>query len=92
MVINRTFNFILQDNEENYLAHLENIISVVDELSHLEISKLGDSMKFRIATSLPRYNNILLEELLKFHNRLGLKLELSKSIKTSGFIEYSIKN
>lgn len=80
----------MQDNELAYFAHLEGIISSVDELSIVEITKNPNSYHFRIATSVPRYNEMLLEELLKFHNVLQIKLDLSKSIKSSATIVFDI--
>lgn len=81
----------MQDNEMAYFAHLEGIIDSVDELAIVEITKHPKSYHFRIATSVPRYNEMLLEELLKFHNVLQLKLNLSKSIKSSATIVFDIE-
>ena len=84
------FPKVMQDNEIAYLAHLEGIIDSVDELSTLEITKNPQSYHFRLAASLPKYNDMLLEELLKFHNLLQIKLNLSKSIKSSATIVFEI--
>ena len=80
----------MQDNEIAYLAHLEGIIDSVDELSTLEITKNPNSYHFRLAPSLPKYTNMLLEELLRFHNLLQIRLDLSKSIKSSATITFEI--
>lgn len=91
MEINKKyFPKIMQDNDEVFLAHLEGVISSVDELCSLEITKNINSYSFRIATSLPKYNNILLEEILKLNTLFGIKLDLSKSIKSSGTIVFKI--
>ena len=91
MQINKKyFPQVMQDNELAYFAHLEGIIGSVDELSIVEITKNPNSYHFRIATSVPRYNEMLLEELLKFHNVLQIKLDLSKSIKSSATIVFDI--
>lgn len=91
MFINRRhFPKMMQDNDEVFLAHLEGVISSVDELCSLEISKSLNSYRFRIATSLPKYNNMLIEEILKFCNLLKLHIEMSKSIKTSATIVFDI--
>ena len=84
------FPKVMQDNEIAYLAHLYGIIDSVDELSTLEITKNPNSYHFRLAPSLPKYNNMLLEELLKFHNLLNIRLDLSKSIKSSATITFEI--
>ena len=81
----------MQDNEMAYFAHLEGIIDSVDELAIVEITKQPKSYHFRIAASVPRYNEMLLEELLKFHNMLQIKLSLSKSIKSSATIVFDIE-
>ena len=85
------FPEVMPDNELAYFAHLEGIISSVDELSIMEIIKNPNSYHFRIATSVPRYNEMLLQELLKFHNVLQIKLNLSKSIKSSATIVFEIE-
>jgi hypothetical protein len=91
MQINRKFfPPVMLDNEEMYFAHLEGIIDSIDELSMMEIVKTPTSYHFRLAPSLPKYNPMLLEEILKFHNMFQIKLNLSKSIKTSATISFEI--
>ena len=91
MQINKKFfPQVMQDNEIAYFAHLEGIISSVDELSTLEITKTPHSYHFRLAASLPMYNELLLEEILKFHNMFKIRLNLSKSIKSSATITFEI--
>ena len=91
MQINRRFfPEVLPDNETAYFAHLEGVISSVDELSTLEITKNPYSYHFRLAPSLPKYNDMLLQEILKLHNMFQIKLNLSKSIKTSATIVFEI--
>jgi hypothetical protein len=80
----------MQDNDEVFLAHLEGVISSVDELCSLEITKLSDSYRFRIATSHPMYNNMLIEEILKFCNMFKMRIDMSKSIKTTSVITFEI--
>ena len=91
MEINRKhFPKMMQDNDETFLAHLEGVISSVDELCSLEITKLTDSYRFRIAPSLPMYTNMLIEEIIKFHNMFKIRIDMSKSIKTSSVITFEI--
>ena len=91
MQINKKFfPEVMQDNELAYFAHLEGIISSVDELSTLEITKNPHSYHFRLAPSLPMYNEMLLQEILKFHNMFKIRLNLSKSIKSSATITFEI--
>jgi len=92
MQINRRFfPAIILDNEENYFAHLEGVISSVDELASLEITKAPSAYHFRLAPSLPKYSEMLLQEILKLHNVFQIRLNLSKSIKTSGVIAFEIE-
>lgn len=86
----RFFPEIMPDNEIAYFAHLEGVINSVDELSSLEITKTPTAYHFRLVASLPKYNPMLLEELLKLHNVFHIKLSLSKSIKTSATIAFEI--
>lgn len=91
MQINRRFfPEIMSDNEQVYFAHLEGVISSVDELSSLEITRNPHSYSFRLAPSMPKYAEMLLQEILKFHNLFQIKLNMSKSIKTSGSIVFEI--
>ena len=91
MQVNKKFfPQVMQDNEIAYFAHLEGILSSVDELSTLEITKTPHSYHFRLAPSLPMYNELLLEEILKFHNMFKIRLNLSKSIKSSATITFEI--
>lgn len=86
----RFFPEIIQDNDANYLAQLEGIISSVDEYASLEITKAPEAYHFRLAPSLPKYTTMLLREILQFHNIFGIRLDLSKSIKTSSTINFQI--
>jgi DNA-binding phage protein len=91
MEINRKhFPKVMQDNDEIFLAHLEGVISSVDELCSLEITKSLESYRFRIACSLPKYNNMVIEEILKFCNLFHIRLDMSKSIKTTSVITFEI--
>jgi len=92
MQINKKFfPEVMQDNEIAYFAHLEGVISSVDELAIMEITKNPESYHFRIATSIPAYNEMLLQEILKLHNIFQIKLDLSKSIKSSATIVFDIE-
>ena len=91
MTVNtKFFPNVLLDNETAYFKNLIGIIESVDELSTLEITKNPNAYHFRLAPSLPKYNELLLEELLKFHNIFQIRLSLSKSIKSSATITFEI--
>ena len=85
------FPKIMRYNDELYFAHLEGVVESVDELCSMEIINRQNSYSFRIAPSLPKYTNLLIEELFKFHNRFGIRLDMGKSIKTNAVISFDIK-
>lgn len=89
-VSKKFFPEVMPDNDEIYLNHLIGVIESVDELSSLEITKTPSSFHFRLAPSVPKYNSVLLEEILKLHNLFSIRLNLSKSIKSSATLVFSI--
>ena len=78
------------DNDELFIQHLIGVVDSVDELSHLQITKNHSNLSFRVAASLPIYNNLLIEEILKLHNMLNIRLDMSKSIKSSATLSFRI--
>jgi len=91
MYINkRFFPDTLPDNEETYISLLIGYIESIDELCYLEISKLREGYHFRIAPSTPKYSQPLLKEILKFNNKYGIHLDMSKSIKVTNSIDFLI--
>jgi hypothetical protein len=89
-IVKKFFPEIMQDNDMIYFARLEGMIDSIDELSSLQITKNSNSYQFRLAPSHPKYIEMLLDEILKFHNIYGIRLNLSKSIKTTGTISFEI--
>lgn len=91
MIIKKKFfPAILKENEEMYFAHIEGIMSSVDELCSMQITYTGEKYIFRIAPSHPKYMNLIIEELIKYHNLLNIRLEFSKSIKTTSIILFKL--
>lgn len=90
IVIRKYFPEIISDNESIYFQYLIGSIESIDELSNLQISKLNNHYHFRLAPSIPKYSESLLEEILLVNNLFGIKLDISKSIKTSGSIDFCI--
>jgi hypothetical protein len=91
MQVNRRFfPNRMQDNDELFIASLLGVIESVDELCSIEITKKPHAYHFRIAASLPKYNNMLIEEILKFCNMFKIRVDMSKSIKTSSVITFEI--
>ena len=91
VVVKKCFPEIISENEDAYFKHLIGLIESRDELCSMEITKSPKSYHFRIAPSIPIYTEILLQDILKLHNLFSIKLDLSKSIKTSSTIVYDIK-
>ena len=91
-IIYRFFPEILTDNDENYFQLVSAIIESCDELASLEVCKMPTTYNFRLIPSMPKYTNTLIQELTKLHNLFHLKLDLSKSIKSSSVIIYKIEH
>lgn len=90
MEINKKFFHIIPENEKNYFAQLEGVITSVDEYSSLQITRTNSHYIFRLAPSVPRYTNNIIEELIKFHNVLHIRLDFSKSMKATATINFKI--
>ncbi len=84
------FPEILPDNEEMYFSMVIGAINSVDELSSLQVNNTLKGWQFRLSPSVPKYTTPIIEEILKLHNYLGIHLDISKSIKTSGVISFVI--
>ncbi len=84
------FPDILPDNEEVYFQHCIGVIEAVDELATLQISKLLTGYQFRLAPSVPKYTEFLIKEILKLHNMYKIHIDMSKSIKSTAVISYTV--
>ena len=91
-IIYRFFPEVVSDNDMNYFNLLKGILESVDELASLEVSKMPESYNFRIIPSMPKYTNMIIQELTKLHNLFHLKMDMSKSIKNTSVIIYRLKN
>ena len=89
-ICRKGFAGIITDNDEIFLAFLKGVVEATDEYSSLEIYKTPCAYKFRIAPSTAMYINPLLKEILKLNNMFGIKIDMSKSIKSSCVINFSI--
>jgi hypothetical protein len=90
-LIKKFFPEIMQDNELVYFQHFKGMIDSVDELAIVEVTKTPTAYIFRVSASTPQYVPLLLEEILKFHNIFQIRLDISKSIKTTGTLQFEIK-
>lgn len=81
---------ILQDNDVFYLLHLQGIINSTDEYASVEATNKLSGVSVRVAPSTPEYSQHVLKALKDFHYSLSLRVEFSKSIRTTTTIEYQI--
>ena len=91
-VCRKHFPELIPDNDDVFIRHLQGILESIDEFSAMEVTKVPDGIFFRVVSSIPKYTIPLLEEVLKFCNNYKLRLELSKSIKSSGSLTFLIKD
>jgi hypothetical protein len=89
-----TLNFppIMPDNDMYYLRLLEAFLNSVDESCNAEVTYRLASIGIRIAPSTPDYTQHILETVKEMHYMIGLRVEFSKSIRTSSTIDYIIEN
>jgi len=81
---------ILTENEALYFAQLKGVVESVDEFSSLQLIKAPDHLNVRLSPSLPKYTNNIINALTQFHNTLGMRIAFSKSIKTTGAINFKL--
>ena len=84
------FDDVLSENEIRYFMHLEGMLESIDELANVEIIKTINAYKFRIAPSIALYRDVLFDRIIELHKMLHIKLNISKSIKSSGTIYFDI--
>jgi len=89
-IVRKYFPQIMHENDILYFASLNGALEAVDEFSEMEIIRTPTTYNFRLIPSVPKYTNSLISELVKFHNLLGIRLNMGKSIKTSAAITFSI--
>lgn len=87
----KQFPTIMRNNDEIYFSHIIGVLESVDEYACLQITRKTESnYSFRIAPSLPKYINSIIEELVKFNSRMGIRMDMSKSMKTNATIAFDI--
>lgn len=91
MIIEKVnFPTIIPDNDDMYLALLEALINSIDEASVVEAKQALNGIHIRISPSIPRHSQLLLTTIRDFHYMLGIRIEFSKSIRTSSIINFTI--
>lgn len=84
------FCAITLDNEEVYYKYLEAVICSIDSNSSLEITRKPQGVNLRLFPSHPRYVNRLVRIVNDMNNQFGLKVDFSKSIKSTSAIQFVI--
>ena len=90
MITERKGIGIITDNEESYISLLEGAVSAVDEYSRMVITRFSFDFHFRIVPSEGVFLNDIVKEVLKVNNLVGIKVEMSKSVKSTAAIEFLI--
>lgn len=86
----RHFPAILDDNTETYFRHLEGIINSIDYNATVEVTRKLSGVNIRVAPSEMKFLPLLIKDIERVHNNLGLRMEYSKSMKSSGTINYNL--
>jgi len=86
----RNFRAIIPDNEQQYLTLLKGVILSVDGNASVIINRGVREMHFRISPSEPKYSQMLLHDILSLHTLLKIRLSLSKSIRLTSTISFSM--
>ena len=81
---------IVKDNDLTYFSILEAVVNSIDELSTLEIRKNTSNYSFRLSLSEPIYISPLIKELNSLHNMMKIRVDFSKSIKSSYILHFKI--
>lgn len=81
---------VIPDNEENYFSMLTAVIESVDEFSTMVIQRNPRGYLFQINPSEALYISPIIQEVNRLNNIYGLKVDFSKSMKTSVSIDFFI--
>ncbi len=84
------FTRILSDNDMQYFTLLKAAVDSVDSYSYICVTKTPTAYNFKISPSETKFINVMITELNKLHNFLGIELNYSKSSKRSGNISFNI--
>ena len=84
------FPKVMPDNDDMYLDLLEALINSIDESSVVEATRKLSGIHIRISPSLPAHSQMLLTTIRDFHYMLGIRIEFSKSIRSSSIINFTI--
>ncbi len=90
LLVKKHFPPILEENTLTYFRYLEGIVESIDNEAVGEATRKLTGINVRISPSEPQYFPLILQDIEKIHNKLGLRMEYYKSMKTSGTVNYDI--
>ena len=81
---------IISDNETTYFKYIEGIISSIDLYASIQVTKRELGISMRISPSTPESFIPMLDAIKSFHSSFGIRVDFSKSMKTSTNISFNI--
>lgn len=84
------FPTILSENEETYFRYLEGVVGSVDTEASIQVINRSEGISVRISPGTMENFQIILQEVKKFHNLLGIRVTFSKSMRAGSNIHYTI--
>lgn len=86
----KNFPQILPDNETHYYNSLRGVIESVDPQSSFLITRRMSGITVRITPSSSSHLNSIIEEINKLNTMFGIRVDFSKSMKTTYTINFNI--
>jgi hypothetical protein len=80
----------LKENEISYFRFLEGSVSSIDPDCSMQMTYKIGGVGVRISPTHPGRFNLILNEIKKSHEQLGIKVEFSKSMKAGSNIAFDI--
>lgn len=91
IVTTHNFPSIIPDNDAQYIYFLEAVLNSVDESCNAEVTDRLSSVGIRVSPSRPDYSQHILNAIKEFHYMLGVRVEFSKSIRSTSTIDFMIE-
>lgn len=89
-LIYKNFPKIIEDNEEHYYISLKGVIESVDPDASILVTRRIAGITIRILPSTSAYLDAIIREINTLNTLFGLRVEFSKSIKTTISINFNI--
>jgi len=91
MKVYRKYIGVIPDNEERYFSMLSAVIESVDELSIMVIQRNPKDYRFQITPSEATFVPIIIKEINRLNNLYGLRVNFSKSMKSSCSVDFVLQ-